>query len=232
MDKAIDNFRQNFRYVRSLGDIYRYIVGLGNQGAISLALDEILRSEIVHGVSCLDTYIHELVQSEIVEIYCGNRPKPKKYEDITISLDSFSGFLLNFYQDLEISYGLEISVENLKKFLTERTRQRWLENEIAKTHRNKTFQGSRQIEAAIQLISDVKLWQRVGEKLNMSPSDVKDQLDVVVRRRNQIVHEADIDTSLLLTFGTREKYPINRSDVDKSLEFIEDFSVAVSELFP
>jgi len=56
-----------------------------------------------------------------------------------------------------------------------------------------TFQSSRQIEAAFTSISVNKIWRRVSTRLGKSPEEVKLQLDLMDRRRNQIVHEADLD---------------------------------------
>ena len=51
----------------------------------------------------------------------------------------------------------------------------------------------------------------------MRSGDVKTRLDLVVDRRNKIVHEGDIDPSL----GIGTKYPIDLPTVHQAVSFLE-----------
>ena len=71
--------------------------------------------------------------------------------------------------------------------------EQWLENEIREKHSYKTFQKPDKIAEAIRLISDKQLWIEVGAKINKPAKDIKQELSLIVERRNKIAHEADID---------------------------------------
>lgn len=55
------------------------------------------------------------------------------------------------------------------------------------------------------LSSFKRLWDEVATKLGISAKNAKQQLSVIVDRRNKIAHEADIDP----TFGIGSSWYIN-----------------------
>ncbi len=78
-----------------------------------------------------------------------------------------------------------------------------------------TFQFPDDIADGIRLCSTVELWNEVALKLGATPAtktreakNLKTQLSLVVRRRNTIAHEGDLQQSPL-----REPLPINRVDL-------------------
>jgi RiboL-PSP-HEPN len=151
------------------------------------ALSDILRAALVLSVSALDYYVHEVVRLGMLEVYQGSRPEPPAFSRFQITLDTAR------------------SLDNL------------LEDEIRQRHSYKSFQQPGNIAEAIRLISDKKLWEEVGNAMNRPARDIKDGLSLIVERRNQIAHEADINPYL----GLGDRYIINEEDVNDAVDFIE-----------
>ena len=81
--------------------------------------------------------------------------------------------------------------------------------------------------ARVQALSG--LHQAFGElitasELNLTSQDVKNRLRAIVNRRNQIVHEADLDPSIP---GAMNRWPISPLDVASALDFIHDICEAI-----
>jgi hypothetical protein len=71
-------------------------------------------------------------------------------------------------------------------------------------------------------MSPVKLWEAVGNDLGVPPKDVKTRLKLIVDRRNQIAHEADLDPT-----SPGARWPINAPLVNDTVDFIEKVGVAI-----
>lgn len=94
---------------------------------------------------------------------------------------------------------------------------RWLEDEIRERLSYQSFQKPHKIAEVMRLISEDSLWDAVATQLNRPASDIKQQLNLIVDRRNKIAHEADIDP----TYGIGNRWAINESMVDDAVTFIE-----------
>lgn len=158
------------------------------QSTNALNLSDILRAALVLSVSALDYYVHEVVRLGMLEIHRGNRSEPTAFSRFQISLGSAR-------QDLNI----------------------WLEDEIRQRHSYKSFQQPDNIADAIRLISDKKLWQEVGILMGKPAKEIKQQLSIIVDRRNKIAHEADIDPTL----GLGNRWRIDEILVNDAVNFIE-----------
>ncbi len=230
MQEAIKRFRQNISYVDDLGNIHRYL-STTTTSATQLALDEILRAEWVMCISCLDAYIHDLLRLGIIAIHCGQRVKPKKFNsDVKISMQGVSLFIDEISSLVSLSPDLGILNLNFQKLITDVAQQQWLENEVTQLYSRSTFQGAQQIELAIQVISDIKIWQELSKLLNIPAEDIKKQLNLIVNRRNKIAHEADTDQAILITTGVISRYQISHSDIDTTLQFLKDFAEAFYQI--
>jgi len=69
----------------------------------------------------------------------------------------------------------------------------------------------------MRLISDKKLWDEVAIQMGKSAKDVKQELSLIVDRRNKIAHEADIDPTL----GLGNRWEIDQVEVSEAVDFIE-----------
>jgi len=195
MNKAISEFRASMLRVRGLGGLHKALLSLTTS---AIDASDLLRAQIVLGVSALDYYVHELTLLGMLEVYNGARSPTSAFSKFRVSMDSVWGS--------GASTGTSA----------------WFENEVREQHGYLSFQQPDRIADAVRLFSDAKLWQEASSKLNMSEADVKEQLRLIVDRRNKIAHEADTDPSYP---GAR--WPISEPDVDNALGFIERVCEAV-----
>ena len=191
MQSAIDLFRLSIARVRDLIAVHN---SLKAQTSNVLDISDMLRSALVLAVSALDYYIHEVVRIGMLEIHRGERPEPP----------AFSGF--------------QISLGNARAGINaEQNIDSWLEDEIRQRHSYKSFQQQKAIADAVRLICEKKLWEEVSINMGSPAKDIKQQLSLIVDRRNKIAHEADIDPTLSL--GNR--WPIDELLVNEAVNFLE-----------
>lgn len=194
MQSAIDLFRISIRRVRELIAVHN---SLKAQASSVLDLSDMLRAALVLAVSALDYYIHEVVRIGMLEIHRGPRPEPPGFSRFEISLGSARAGI-NAGQNIDS----------------------WLEDEIRQRLSYKSFQKPEHIADAIRLISNKKLWEEVSINMGRLPKDAKDiknQLSLIVDRRNKIAHEADIDPS----YPIGDRWPIDELLVNEAVDFIE-----------
>lgn len=191
MQSAIDLFRISIARVRDLIAVHN---SLKAQASSVLDLSDMLRAALVLGVSALDYYIHEVVRIGMLEIHRGQRPEPPAFSRFQISLGSAR---------VGINAGQNIDS--------------WLEDEIRQRHSYKSFQQPEAIADAIRLISEKKLWEEVSTNMGSPARSIKQQLSLIVDRRNKIAHEADIDPS----YPIGDRWPIDELLVNEAVDFIE-----------
>lgn len=191
MLNALAQFDNSIALIKDNDALYEYLVE--NQ-KLPNDLSDILRAELVYAVSALDKLIHELVRIGMIQIFLGNRPKTAKFENFSISLKTYTA----------MQYA---SIESPVYFF---------EQEIVMKHKHLSFQEPEKIADALSLIWDEKQkWQKISASLNMSDDQVRKKLKIIVNRRNQIVHEADIDIQ------TNIRSNIDRIDVINDIDFID-----------
>ena len=200
MQSAIDLFRISIARVRDLIDVHN---SLKAQASSVLDLSDMLRAALVLAVSALDYYIHEVVRIGMLEIHRGQRPEPPAFSRFQISLGNARAGI-NAGQNIDS----------------------WLEDEIRQRHSYKSFQQPEAIADAIRLISDKKLWEEVSTNMGSPAKSIKQQLSLIVDRRNTIAHEADIDPTLSL--GNR--WPIDELLVNEAVDFIEQVVESIHKI--
>ncbi|MBD2008090.1 HEPN domain-containing protein [Microcoleus vaginatus ZQ-A3] len=191
MQSAIDLFRISMARVRDLIAVHN---SLKAQASSVLDLSDMLRAALVLAVSALDYYIHEVVRIGMLEIHQGLRSEPPGFSRFQISLGSARAGI-NAGQNIDS----------------------WLEDEIRQRHSYKSFQQPEAIADAIRLISDKKLWEEVSTNMGSPARSIKQQLSLIVDRRNKIAHEADIDPTLSIG----DRWPIDELLVNDAVDFIE-----------
>jgi len=196
MLKAIEDFRNNINRVQHLGGLNKAMLSL-----LTSAVDtsDILRAQIVLGVSALDCYVHEVTISGMVEIFEGKRSSTTAFEKFRVPMNLVLG-----------SGGVKNSG--------------WFESEIRERHSFLSFQQPDKIADAIRLFSEEPLWNKVSVKLAIPEKFVKDRLTLIVDRRNKIAHEADLAPGCPAVL-----WPINEHDVAAALEFIEKVCEAIHD---
>ncbi|MDF5720075.1 MAG: HEPN domain-containing protein [Rhizonema sp. PD37] len=79
---------------------------------------------------------------------------------------------------------------------------------------------------AIRLISDNRLWEEVAVKIGKPTKNIKQQLSLIVDRRNKIAHEADIDP----TFNIGNRWNIDELLVNDAVDFIEQVVESIHQM--
>ncbi|TVP55613.1 MAG: hypothetical protein EA343_24875 [Nodularia sp. (in: Bacteria)] len=239
MQSALNQFRISIQRVRDLIALHNSVKA---QATAALDISDILRSALVLSVSALDYYIHEVVTLGMLEIHRGTRPEPAVPRNSTQS--SFSRFQVSLgsaredrkiaidiaswiESEIQQSYGDDFlqqshNISHLipvisNSILNQLNNTSWLEAEIRETLSYKSFQEPEKIAEAMRYISTAKLWLEVANKIGKPDKEIKQQLKLIVDRRNKIAHEADIDP----TFSLGNRWDIDESMVNDAVDFIE-----------
>ncbi|MTJ52461.1 hypothetical protein FJR38_07180 [Anabaena sp. UHCC 0253] len=253
MQSALDQFRISIQRVRDLISLHNSIKA---QATAALDLSDILRAALVLTVSALDYYIHEVVTLGILEIHRGTRSEPSFKGNATqsafarfeVSLGSASedrksaiditswieSEIQQSYGDdfLEQSHNISSLIPIISNTILNRLNNNsWLENEIRKKFREDSFQTPDNIAKAIRYISNEKLWEQVTNKMRGNTTQeaqkkIKQDLQEIVKRRNQIAHEADIDP----TYGLGNRWNIDESMVNDAVNFIEQVVESIHQI--
>ena len=202
MNRAIQQFETNLESVKQLGAIYLAFV---DKVTPAISLDELLRAELVLAVGALDCYVHDLVRIGMGGFFKASKGESNAYLNFAVSL----GFMKRLLLASE-------DTEKLNLF----------EQEIRRLHAYRTFQTAENIAQALSFIGVQAIWDKVGAILGIHSSDVRTQLDLIVDRRNRIVHESDVDPSL----GIGNKYPIDFPLVDETVRFLISVAHAIHQI--
>ena len=252
MQSAIEQFRISAQRVRDLISLHN---SLKSQATAALDLSDILRAALVLIVSALDYYIHEVVTLGMLEIHRGIRPEPVNPQNSESAFGKFKVPLGSASEDrttaINISSWIESEIQqsygdvflegthNISSLIPvicnaivdKLNNSSWLENEIRKEFSKLSFQIPDNIADAIRYISYKKLWEEVTNKMRgnttqESQKSIKQQLREIVKRRNQIAHEADIDPS----FGLGNRWPIDELMVNDAVDFIEEVVESIHQI--
>lgn len=197
MQRAYDQFKSNMKYVKELDSLFLH---LKNTLHLPNDLTDILRAEWVYSVSAMDKLIHELVRIGMIDAFQGRRVQTAKFSSFGITTNTLLSNISN------TGYPTEY----------------WFEQEIIERHKHLAFQAPEKIADALSLIwNDLHKWQTLATTLGTSQQTLTTQLKAIVNRRNQIVHEADLD----LTTGIRNT--VDKSDIDDVVIFIEKLCEAI-----
>lgn len=165
MISAIEAFRSSMERARHLGGLHD---ALSSLTTCAVDYSDLLRAQLVLGVSALDYYVHEITVLGMVAVFEGRRPPTPAFLKYRVAIDSV---------------------------LLGATGYAWFEADIRERHSHLSFQQPDKVADAIRLFSGVTLWQQVALQLSIPEQDVKVRLKLIVDRRNKIAHEADVDPS-------------------------------------
>lgn len=193
MQQALNSFKECIERARHLGGLFSALSRLVTPVVDS---SDLLRAQIVLAVSALDYFIHEITLHGMIETFEGNRP----------ATDAFLKYKVSG------SVCLAMVGQEVTAFM----------NDVKERNSFLSFQQPEKIAEAIRMFHGQPLWRGVAVRLGNSESTVKDQLRLVVERRNKIAHEADIDPSFP---GVR--WPITLQDTMDSITFIERVGQAI-----
>lgn len=193
MLRAKSRFNKGIERIRKLDTVYLHLVT--SIGIPHSDVADILRSQIMYLVSAFDKFIHDLVRQGMVDAFLNTRIKTASFKKFSISLEQF--------HDLTSSSIIPPA-------------QTVFENIVIQNHRHLSFQTPEKVVQALSLVWDEPhKWQKISSSMGLPENDVRVELNNIVIRRNQIVHENDFD---LLTNTLQ---PITHDDVKDSVDFIE-----------
>ncbi len=197
MNNAFQQFQQNIRSCNELMALYDHLVFhllLPND------LSDLLRSQFVNSISALDRLIHEFIRIGAVQTFVGTRPRTPKFESFSISLNTYFNCLNNPFPSTEY----------------------WFEQEVILRNKHLSFQDPEKISEGLSLIwIETHKWAVISNRMGINERTLKTRLKTIVSRRNQIVHEADINPV------TNTLSPIDRSEVQDTVTFIHSLGSAI-----
>jgi len=206
MQSAMDQFNRNIKAIKEMEALYDHLT---DYLKLPNDLSDILRAQLVYAVSALDKLIHELVRIGMLQAFIDKRPKTRKFNSFSISLETYDKIK---------------QLNQSTNSLPSETPEYFFEQEIIFKHRHRSFQDSDTISEALSLIWEEKQkWQKIALSFNTSDDHLKKQLKSIVSRRNQIVHEADIDLQ------TNSRNSIDKEDVKEAVEFISKLGEKIFE---
>jgi len=143
-------------------------------------LAELLRAAYAFAVSAMDRYFHDLILENLLLLL------RRRTQDVPNALANFKVPLA----DVEAAVEHALRSRGAKGTAT---RPRiTLKKRFANALHKCAFQGSREIDGAVQMLGVRSIWGKLGQRMSGSAEDIQGGLDTIVHRRNQIVHEGDV----------------------------------------
>lgn len=219
MVTTISTFNACVNDVKSMRAFYIYLKDFYHIPENDLA--DLLRAELVNLVSAMDRFIHEIVRIGIVNSYMGLSVKTAKCKAIPFKLITMSKIL-------------ECKLLTTPPTCNEDLAEYWVNKEVVEILKTLSFQKIDKIKDALSYIWDDphKLQAIVhkmryaafpGPTINANQKYLEQKIDLIVSRRNQIVHEADFDITI------NSKQTINTVWLDDAILFITDFVYSIYE---
>ncbi len=176
-------------------------------------LSELLRSALVAAVSALDRMLHDHVVKHCWKLLSRKEDEvPKKLKALSLSALDARKALEQLRKDPASRPGNIIKIAIQEKL-----------------HRDYTFQTPDSVLLASHMLGIKDFWGKVATKLPGNPSKeatIK-QLREITKRRNQIVHEADLIRTNRRDPSLR---PISFSDAERQVKWMEAFGGAVNDV--
>lgn len=160
-------FDEQVSSLQMLSSVYSYM----KQNAIYMDTDALLRAEYVLLVSSFDSYIHNIVRRKIRDNFFSSDHLP---EDLGVSIEV---------------------VRLMREDGTESGQKLLLDSYLNKLLSKDSYQSPKSIDYALGLIGINKIWSASVSTFGDTAENVKKRMALIVQRRNQIAHEADIDSS-------------------------------------
>lgn len=180
MQPALEVLRDNLRRAESLVGLY---ISLSSRTTVALDLSDLLRAAFVMAISALDQFVHEVTRGGMLEIHEGTRASTPAYERFGIPLAQLA------------------AVSNPA------TARAALDLEIRQRHGHLSFQQPDKIADALRHVAPDGLWAAVALAMDRDAKGLKQELSLIVDRRNKIAHEADVDPSY-----PGQRWPISPED--------------------
>lgn len=197
MQNIFDSFITSLNETRELIAIYDYLEA-NHFDAIDYS--DLLRWQWVLALSALDKLVHEIILFHITAIFINSKPQPDCLKNMKV--------LLN--QCTDLINADEIERENIIRRI------------IIHNTSYEAFQAPDKIMHALAHIWEEKRkMYQISLRMNESENYIKEKLNNIVARRNQIAHQND------MLANNFEKQPINKQDTLNTINFVKQFGTAI-----
>lgn len=172
-----------------------------------LVSDDMRRFASAQGVAALDTYLHWAVARAPLE----NMPVTLK--------------------KLEVSFDDLVTLSEAMVADRAKTRPKVrVRHVLERVILTKTFQSKRAVEDAMQMLGRRNAFEKISTKIvpHQTKIDIGERLDRIVRRRNQIVHEGDLQRQSRPQQIKRES--VDASTIQDDLVWLRSFVVAINDV--
>lgn len=201
MAAEIDNFLRDMDRLDASRSLHKFLI----EQKIALDFDDILRWQWVWAVSAFDKFMHELIRTEMLASFRGERTPTKAFENFTVNLR----VVLSVIQTSPNPQPWEID--------------ELFREEIIRQHSQIAFQHPDKVASGLSLIwAEEHKWQVIGSKL--SDPDTKSRLINIVTRRNSIVHESDANAT------NDGKNSISPDETEEVIQFLMKLAQAIHDL--
>lgn len=194
--------------------ILRECLGLTREQFAHEYVSELLRGVISASISALDRYVHDQVMKHCLTLLRrAEADIPKELKKLKIPLVTAKKSLEKQRSNTSARPG-SILKADLREIL----------------HRDETFQNVGGVEKGAKMLGIDDFWSKLTRKLPgyTKAGDVQYNLRLIAKRRNQIVHEADV------VIQERARTPklrdISRTEAEEAVVFIQNFVQAFEEL--
>jgi hypothetical protein len=200
---AFNNFNRNMQSCEDMIGLYEVITE--QLPSLKENAKDILRSVIILSVSALDTFFHDFYRTEIVESYLDN-----------------SSYSIDFNK-INISIGLLKDLNNAK---SDDEKRRLLAEELRKIQKTDAYQSPKSIEYIFANLGISKIWSEIEkiDKIKLTANEIKEELGLIIDRRNKISHESDWD------YFNQEKYDITKETSQNVVDFINKFIESINDI--
>ena len=214
MNNYLTLFDNNVAQARSLSTLY---INLRDGVHIEDVYNSnLLKAQLVNVVSAFDMFIHGIVKKGVIEIFNKTRKETPKFQ-------SFA------FQAKTILKLIEVMSPGFMPSSSDEMPDVILEKELSDKLSFMSFQSPDKVTDALSLIwGEPHKLQVLAADMNISgcntnekANNLKQELTIIIQRRNQIAHEGDINPA------TQLPRSIELSDVNKASDFITSLGHAV-----
>lgn len=164
---------------------------------------DLLRMSVTYSMSALDKLIHDLVVYGMVETYVGRRQATSKFQSEGVSIQNHIDLNNASVPPAEILF----------------------ESIVRQKISHLSFLDPSKMADALSLVwNENHRWQKIADAMQREQGEVKTELRNIYKRRNAIVHEADMDPV------TNSKMPLIEADAERIERFIRDLGTAIYQL--
>mgnify|MGYP000365850354 FL=1 len=196
-----NSFERHIEDIRRVNEIYDHLVTQANP--LSADLCDLLRIQLVNAVSAFDWLMHEYIHAGIMKQLIGDVPMTPKVKGFSIDAHTYSQLA---------------TLDAIEKY-------KILSGRVSSVLRTMSFQSPEKIKEGLSHIWEKPhKWQLLSQECGLSEEDLTDKVKLYVERRNQIVHEADVD------FSSGDRRVLEAGVVKDGIDLFFNLAYAISKL--